>query len=107
MATNRIKFLKSVGLPDDVSLSIENISDLSGIPIRALELVKARGVGAWKNSPRSVRVKGTFGKVASAPRTSRIGKEAWSFGRLYAFVMKTDKVYYGADNDIRESFGLK
>lgn len=105
--TNRIKFLKSIGLPDDVSLSIEDISTLSNVPIMALRLVYNRGVGAWKTNPESVRVKNTFGKVPSAPRTSKIGKEQWGMGRVYAFVMKTDKVYYGADNDIRESFDLK
>jgi hypothetical protein len=107
MATNKKKFLKLHGLPEDTSLSIEDISNLSGIPTEALQIVYNRGIGAWKSNPTSVRVKGTFEKDPSKPRTSRIGKEAWAGGRIYAFVMKTKKVYYGSDNDVRESFGLE
>lgn len=70
-------------------------------------MVYNRGIGAWKNSPQSVRVKNTFEKSESAPRQSRIGKEQWAVARVYAFVMKTKKVYYGADNDIREHYGLE
>jgi hypothetical protein len=105
--TNRIKFLNSIGLPDNVSLSIEDIATLAGMPIEALRLVYNRGIGAWKSNPESVRLKTTFGKVPSAPRKSKIGKEQWGMGRVFAFVMKTPKVYYGSDNDIREKFGLE
>jgi hypothetical protein len=105
--TNRVKFLKSMGLPDDVSLSLEDIATLSGMPIMALRLVYNRGVGAWKTNPESVRVKGTFGKVPSAPRQSKLSKEQWGIARVYAFVMKTDKVYYGADDDIRIKYELE
>jgi hypothetical protein len=104
--TNRIKFLNSVGLPDNVSLSIEDISALSGIPTEALQISYNRGISAWKNNPQSIRLKTTFGKVPSAPRKSKIGKEQWAMGRVFAFVQKTPKVYYGSDNDIREKFGL-
>ena len=105
--TNRVKFLKNVGLPDNVSLSIEDIATLAGMPIEALQLVYNRGISAWKGNPESVRLKTTFGKVPSAPRKSKISKEHWGYGRIYAFVMKTPKVYYGSDNDIREKYGLE
>jgi hypothetical protein len=105
--TNRIKFLKKHGLPEDTSLSIEDISTLADMPVLALQIVYNRGVGAWKENPQSVRLKTTFGKLPSAPRQSKIGKEQWGFGRIYAFVMKTPKVYYGSDNDVREHFGLE
>lgn len=107
MATNRKKFLKLHSLPEDASLSLADVSNLSGIPEEALQIVYNRGIGAWKSNPESVRMKGTFGKVPSAPRTSKIGKEQWASARVYAFAMKTKKVYYGADNDVRESYGLE
>ena len=108
-ATNRKKFLKLHGLPEDTSLNLNQISILSGMPEAALQAVFNRGVGAWKTSIDSVRIQHNYLKnpdVKKYPRKTRIGKEQWAFGRVMAFVMKTKKVYYGADNDIREGFGL-
>jgi hypothetical protein len=65
-----------------------------------------RGIGAWKTSPQSVRLEKSYEKDPSKPRTARLGKEQWAGARVYAFLMKTKKVYYGADDDIREHFGL-
>lgn len=105
--TNRIQFLKQFSLPEDTTLSLNDISSLSGIPHEALQNVYNRGIGAWKSNPTSVRLKSSFDKVAKAPRQSRIGKEMWAMGRVYAFVMKTKKVYYGADDDIRQQYRLQ
>lgn len=106
MATNRKNFLKLHGLPD-VSLSLNDISTLSGMPVDALQAVYNRGIGAWKTNPESVRDKFSFHKTGKAPRQTKLGKEQWAMARVYAFVMKTKKVYYGADNDIREHYSLK
>ena len=105
--TNRMKFLAEHGLAPDTSLSLNDISGLSGIPEEALNAVFNRGIGAWKTNPESVREQFSFHKKAGIPRQRRLGKEQWAFARVYAFVMKTKKVYYGADNDIREAYGLK
>jgi uncharacterized protein (DUF2132 family) len=91
----------------DTSLSLLEISQLSKIPLEALQSVFNRGIGAYKTNPESVRVKGTFIKDPSVPISQKLSKEQWAYARVYAFVMKTQKVYYGADNDIRESYGLK
>lgn len=104
--TNKKQFLKLHGLPEDTSLSLEDMSALSGMPVSALQAVYNRGIGAWKTNPRSVRIKTTFGKDPSKPRESRLSKEQWAGARVYAFLMKTPKVYYGADDDIREHYGL-
>ena len=107
MLTNREQFLKKHKLPMDTSLSLLEISQLSKIPLEALQSVFNRGIGAYKTNPESVRVKGTFIKDPSVPISQKLSKEQWAYARVYAFVMKTQKVYYGADNDIRESYGLK
>ena len=52
-------------------------------------------------------MKGTFEKGIDAPMSMKLSKETWAYGRVYAFVMKTKKVFYDADNDIREAYGLK
>ena len=107
MLTNRERFLKKHKLPMDTSLSLPEISNLSNIPIQALQKVYNRGIGAYKTNPESVRVKGTFEKNVDAPMSMKLSKEQWAYARVYAFVMKTPKVYYGSDNDIRESYGFK
>lgn len=104
--TYKKQFLKKYGLPEDTSLSIEDISHLTGIPAEALQIVYNRGIGAWKTNPESVRLF-SFHKKSNAPRQARLGKEQWAGGRLYAFVMKAPKVYYGSDNDVREHYGLE
>ena len=107
--TNRKKFFQKYQIPEKASLSLTDISALTDIPREALEIVRNRAYGAWKTNPSSIRLKtgeknpDTF----AFPRQSRMGKEAWAFGRIYAFAMKSPKVYYGSDNDIREAYGLK
>jgi hypothetical protein len=106
MSTNRIQFLKKHNLPETTQLSLEDISNLSGIPIDALRIVEARGYGAWRTNPRSIRLQGSFSKDEKAERSSRISAQAWSYGRVYAFANKTKKVFYGSDRDVAERFGL-
>jgi hypothetical protein len=104
--TYRKQFLKKYSLPEKTSLSINDISALTGIPDEALQLVYNRGIGAWKSNPQSVRTKDTFEKDPSKPRKAKLGKEAWAMARVYAFVAKAPQVYKEADNDIREKFNL-
>jgi hypothetical protein len=103
--TNKQKFLKRFGLPETASLSINDVSSLTGIPEEALQIVYNRGVGAWKTNPESVRIKFSFHKDKSAPRQSRISKEAWGMARVYSFVMK-GKTYKTADSDIAEKYNV-
>lgn len=107
MLTNREQFLKKHKLPMDTSLSLLEISELSKMPLDALQSVFNRGIGAHRTSGLSVRMKDTFEKNVDAPMSMKLSKEQWAYARVYAFVMKTPKVYYGSDNDIRETYGLK
>ena len=96
-------------LPKDTSLSLEEIAELSNIPIDALQEVYNRGVGAWKGNIASVRLKKDFSKNPNTrkyPRSARLTKEQWAIARVYAFVMGTKKVYGGADKDIAQKYGV-
>jgi hypothetical protein len=104
--TNRERFLKRHGLPTDSGLNLVEISKLSGMPKRALEAVYERGMAAYFTNPTSVRLKGTFEKNVVAPMSQKLSAQQWAMGRVYAFVMKTPKVFYGADKDIAERFDL-
>lgn len=106
MPTNREKFLKRHNLPKDTSLSLKEIAKLSGMPFSALKAVYNKGLGAAFTNPTSVRMKGTFEKGVDAPRSQKLSPEQWAYGRIYAFVMKSPKVFYGADRHIAEAYGL-
>lgn len=107
MPTHREAFFKKHGIPKTESLSIEKVSQLSGVPVAALREVYQRGLGAAKTNPESVRVKGTFAKnpsLASVPRSGRLSAPQWAMARIYAFVQKSKGTYYGADADIAKKY---
>lgn len=106
MATNREKFFNRHNIPLTESLSIPQISKLSGMPVGALKAVESKGRGAYGNNPQSVRMKGTFKKGVDAPLSQKISIKAWSYGRIYSFVMKQPGTFYGADRHIAEEYGL-
>jgi len=90
---NSSAFKKKHGIPKGEGLSLKEIAKLSKMPLKALQEVYNKGIGAYKTNPTSVRP-----QVKSA--------EQWAYGRVYAFVMKTKKVYYGADDSIRMKYSL-
>jgi len=106
MKTNREKFLTRHKLPLDTSLSLMEISKLSGMPFSALKRVYNKGLAAHRSNPLSVRMKGTFEKGVDAPMSMKLSPQQWGISRVYAFVMKTPKVFYGADKEIAEMYNL-
>ena len=105
--TNRTAFLKRHGLPADTSLSLNEVASYAGMPVAALRKVYQKGLGAYHTNPESVRVKGTFKKDPSVPLSRKLSPQQWAMARVYAFVMKTAKVFHGADKHIAEEFRLR
>jgi hypothetical protein len=81
-------------------------ADEYNVPYRALLDVYKRGVGAWKSNPESVRLQ-SGKKNYSSSRAGKMGKEQWAMARVNAFLEKRATVYTGADDDIRQKYGLK
>jgi len=109
MATHKQSFLRKVGLPADSTLSIQEISEYSGMPIQALKEVWEKGMGAYYNNLSSVRLQGSFKKnpnVRRYPASARLSPHQWALARIYAFVDKSPKVFYGADRHIAERYNL-
>ncbi len=110
--TNRETFLKLHGLPTDTHLSLREIAELSGMPVEALKRVADKGLGAYHTNRMSVRLKpntkygSAYEKNVSAPKSAKLSPQQWSMARVYAFVMKTPKVFYNADRHIAERYGL-
>ena len=89
---NKYKFTK------DKSHSLQDISKTTGIKKSILQEVYNRGSGAWKTNKASVRnVKGVKGGAGK-----KMSKEAWSFGRVYSFVMKGQGTWGKADKDLAD-----
>jgi hypothetical protein len=90
---NSVAFKKKHGIPVGDGLSLKEIAKLSGMPVKALQEVYNRGIGAYKTNPSSVR-----------PQVK--SKEQWAMARIYSFVMKQAGTWGKADKDIREKFKL-
>ena len=101
MSTWKEKYNKKYGFPASASHSLADISKTTGISKSILQQVYNRGTGAWNTNIASVRVAATGRKDPGAPRSVKMGKQQWSYARVYSFVMggKTQKT---ADKDLWE-----
>ena len=104
--TNRERFLAKHGLPKDESLSLHEVASYSGMPVGALRKVYSKGLGAYATNPTSVRLKGSFKKGVDAPMSQKVSAPQWAMGRIFSFVMKSPKTFYGADRHIAEEYRL-
>jgi hypothetical protein len=91
--TNKQKFNMKYKQPKNQANGKKDISKLTGIPIKILDEVFDRGVGAYKSNPQSVR-------------PSVKSPEQWAMARVYAFVMK-GKTWKTADADLAEKVRKK
>ena len=105
VVTHRQSVLKKLGLPENTRLSVEELAVLTKLPVKALQEVYNRGIGAWKTNPESVRLKGSFKKDPTAPRSAKLGKEQWAMARVYSFVDK-GTTFKTADADIARRYGI-
>jgi hypothetical protein len=90
---NSHAFKRAHGIPIDQSLSLTQIAKLSGMPIKALQEVYNKGIGAYKTNPQSVK-----------PMVQ--SKEQWAMGRVYSFVMRRATTFGKADKDIAKRYNL-
>jgi len=93
--TNKQEWNKRHGHPKDQSNSKKDIARISKIPIKILDQVYDRGIGAYKTNPSSVRP-----SVKSA--------EQWAFARVYSFANKLEgKRKLNHDLDLAEKVKKK
>lgn len=88
--TQKSEYNKRHNLPKDTPHSKRDISKISKIPLKVLDEVYDRGIGAHKTNPTSVRMKGTFKKNVKAPLSRKLPKEQWGQARVYSFVNKIE-----------------
>ena len=95
--TKRTDFLKKHKL-EDKGYSLEELAKISGEPLKTLQEVYNRGIGAYKTNPQSVRMKGSFKKGVNAPMSKKLSKEQWAMARVYSYLQKNPK----HDTDLRK-----
>lgn len=88
--TNKEEWNKRHGFPKDASHSKAEIARVSKIPLKTLDKVYDRGIGAYKTNPESVRLKGSYKKGVKAPMSKKLSKEQWAMARVYSFVNKVE-----------------
>ena len=98
MKTHREAVIERLHLADK-SHSLPSLARASGVPVRILQEVFNRGIGAYKTQPSSVRLKGSFVKGTDAPMSMKLSKEQWAYARVYSFLDGNPK----HDNDLRRS----
>ena len=102
--TYKQRFNKKYGFARDEPHSKQEISKISGVPMKILNQVFDRAVGARKNNPESVRsLSGK--KIGGKSLKGKMSAEQWGFARIYSFIMggKTQK---SADRDLAKKAGL-
>lgn len=90
---NSNAFKKKHDIPVSQSLSMKEIAKLSGMPLKALNEVYDKGMGAYYSNPGSVKP-----MVVSA--------EQWAMGRVYSFVMRRKNTFGKADKSIAKKYKL-
>jgi hypothetical protein len=109
MDTHKQRFFRKYGIPENSSLSIEQIAMLSGYPLVVLKEVYKRGIGASRTNLASVRLKKDFSKnpdTKKFPASARLPPERWGYARVYSFVDK-GKTWATADSDLVKKYNLR
>lgn len=101
MATYKEKYNKKYGFPRGTAHSKKDISKKTGIPVRILDQIFDRGVGARKSNPQSVRRASDGKKVGGSSLKGKMSANAWGFGRIFSFIMK-GKTYKTSDKDLAD-----
>lgn len=98
--TNKQKFNEKYNQPLNQSNSKKDISKLTGIPMKILDEVYDRGLGAHRSNPESVRsLSGK--KVGGKSLKGKMSAAQWSQARVYSFVVK-GPTWRGPDKDIAD-----
>jgi len=90
---NSKEFKKLHNVPINQPLSLLEIAYLSNMPLKALQEVYNKGIGAYHTNPSSVR-----SMVKSA--------EQWAMARVYSFVMRRRGTYGKVDKHIADKYNI-
>ena len=102
MKTNRQKFNDQHQIAEDAHLDLEQLAQLSSIPVGCLRQVLARGSSkSGTNDPFNPKKKNK--KITPLPPQVGVGA---GYSRVYSFLMRTRAVYGGSEADLVLLYGL-
>lgn len=99
--TYKQQYNDKYGFKRDTPHSKKDISKQTGIPLRILDEIYDRGVGARKTNPESVRSVKSGKKIGGKSLKGKMSAEQWGQARIYSFIMK-GKTYKTADKDLAD-----
>lgn len=102
VVTNKDKYNAKFKFKKGTAHSKKDISKTTGIPLRILDEVFDRAVGARKSNPESVRSATTGKKVGGKSLKGKMSGEQWGYARVYSFVMKQQGTWGKADKDLAD-----
>ena len=101
MTTHKQQFNKRYGFTHTNSHSIQELSKLTGIPLKILNEINNRGKRAWAQNIKSVKKKEKIEKKENLPiNKSKLSANQWGMTRVYAFINTLHKgttLYNDAD----------
>jgi len=83
--THRQQWIKKNKL-EDRPYGLAELAKISKTPLKTLQEIYNRGIGAYKTQPNSVRMKGTFEKGVVAPASMKLSKDQWAYARVYSWL---------------------
>ena len=91
MKTYKQRFNEELGFDKDKEHTLQELKDITGIPVKILKEVDKRGKGAYGSNLGSVRLKEDYSKNPDLRKgaSKRLSVEQWSKARMYAFLYKT------------------
>lgn len=85
MKTKKDIVYKKFGLNPNTTYSLPDLAKATDTPLPVLKQVEARGFGAYKTNPQSVRNATTFVK-GQGPMSARLSPQAWARARVHSFL---------------------
>ena len=91
MKTYKQRFNEELGFDKDKEHTLQELKDITGIPVKILKEVDKRGKGAYGSNLGSMRSKEDYSKNPDLRKgaSKRLSVEQWSKARVYAFLYKT------------------
>jgi len=98
MKTRKERVCETYGLDPNKSYSVPTLSKITKIPTATLFEVYKRGLGAWGNNNKSVRMKGSFVKNVDVSYKYKLSAPQWAAARVWSYIDGNPK----HDNDLRD-----
>jgi len=99
MKTHKERVCERYGLDPKQTYSIATLSKISKVPKKILLEVYNRGLGAWGNNNKSVRLKGSYVKNVDTSYRFKLSAPQWASARVWSFIDGNPK----HDNDLRQN----